>query len=151
MSSVFERPSAEKLREIADRSKARAVSPLDIKKIVDPRPFTPGEKSLIRRVHSYMPVQQLLGVLNERLAGDHPGATPFTVAQLYAEIGNANAMPTGGHDWSSLRKLVAKARREGVLDAVTRQVIDDFAVVYSLSSGQVLRLHDVLLRAKEEE
>jgi hypothetical protein len=30
-------------------------------------------------------------------------------------------------------------------------VIDDFAVVFSLSAGQVLRLQDVLLRAKEDE
>jgi hypothetical protein len=60
-------------------------------------------------------------------------------------------MPAGGHDWSSLRKLVAKARRDGVLERVTRQVIDDFAVVFSLNARQVLNLHDVLLKAKDAD
>jgi hypothetical protein len=114
------------------------------------RAFTPAEKALIRKVHGYMPAQQLLDILNERLACDlGPDEPLHTMEQLYAEIGAAEGVPAGGHDWSSLRKLVANARRDGVLDAVTRQVIDDFAVVFSLSSGQVLRLHDVLLRAKE--
>lgn len=115
----------------------------------EPRAFTPAEKALIGKVHGYMPAQQLLEILNERLAVDlGPDETPHTMEQLYAEIGEAG-IPDGGHDWSSLRKLLAKARREGVLDAITRQVIDDFAVVFSLSSGQVLRLNDVVLRAKE--
>ena len=118
----------------------------------DPRAFTPAEKALIGKVHGYMPAQQLLEILNERLLGDlGPDEVQHTMEQLYAEIGTVEASPVGGHDWSSLRKLVAKAGRDGVLDAVTRQVIDDFAVVFSLSSGQVLRLHDVLLRAKEGE
>jgi hypothetical protein len=39
--------------------------------------------------------------------------------QLYAEIGEVDATAGGGHDWSSLRKLLAKARRDGVLDKVT--------------------------------
>jgi len=117
-----------------------------------PRAFTPAEKALIQKVHGYMPQQQLLEILNERLACDlGPDEPQHTMEQLYAEIGAAEAAPAGGHDWSSLRKLVATAKRAGVLDAVTRQVIDDFAVVFSLSSGQVLRLHDVLLRAKEGE
>jgi hypothetical protein len=38
-----------------------------------------------------------------------------------------------------------------VLDKVTRQLIDDFAVVFSLNGRQVLQLHDVLLKAKEDE
>lgn len=146
MSSVFKLPDAAKLSEITARSQARTVSPMEPK----PRAFNAGDKALIRKVHGYMPAQQLLGVLNERLEGDFPDATPHTLEQLYAEIGAAaDATPAGGHDWQSLRKLVAKARRSGVLDKVTRQLIDDFAVVYSLSSGQVLRLHDVLLQAKE--
>lgn len=115
-----------------------------------PRAFKPADKALIRKVHGYMPAQQLLEVLNERLAADFgPDETPFTMEQLHAEIGEVDTAPAGGHDWSSLRKLLAKARRDGSLEAVTRQVIDDFAVVFSLSTGQVLRLQDVLLRAKE--
>lgn len=115
-----------------------------------PRAFTAAEKALIRKVHGYMPAQQLLEVLNERLACDlGPDEPPHTMEQLYAEIGEADAAPAGGHDWSSLRKLLARARRERVLDQVTRQVIEDFAVVFSLSPAQLLRLQDVLLRAKE--
>ncbi len=116
-----------------------------------PRAFTPADKALIRKVHGYMPAQQLLEVLNDRLAADlGPDEEPYTMEQLYAEIGEVDQAPAGGHDWSSLRKLLAKAKREGVLDAVSRQLIDDFAVVFSLTSAQVLRLQDVLLRAKEE-
>lgn len=117
-----------------------------------PRAFTPADKALIRKVHGYMPAQQLLEVLNERLAADlGPEETPYTMEQLYAEIGEVDTVPDGGHDWSSLRKLLAKARRDGSLDAISRQVIDDFAIVFSLSTGQVLRLQDVLLHAKEED
>lgn len=112
--------------------------------------FTPAEKALIRKVHGYMPAPHLLELLNERLAADRGSDEELhSMEQLYAEIGTVEVQPTGDHDWSSLRKLVAGARRTGVLDALSRQLIDDFAVVYSLTSGQVLRLHDVLLRAKE--
>lgn len=115
-----------------------------------PRAFTPAEKAFIRKVHGYMPAQQLLDVLNERLTCDlGPEEPQHTMEQLHAEIGEVQTVPAGGHDWSSLRKLVANARRSRVLDAITRQVIDDFAVVFSLNSRQVLHLHDVLLRAKE--
>jgi hypothetical protein len=117
-----------------------------------PRAFTAAEKALIGKVHGYMPAQQLLEILNERLAADlGPDEPQHTMEQLYAEIGDSGAMPAGGHDWSSLRKLVAKARRDGVLERVTRQVIDDFAVVFSLNARQVLNLHDVLLKAKDAD
>lgn len=117
-----------------------------------PRPFTPGEKALIQKVHGYMPAQQLLDILNERLACDlGRDEQQHTMEQLYTEIGTADAVPAGGHDWSSLRKLLAKARREGVLNGITRQVIEDFAVVFSLTPGQVLRLQDVLLRKDGDE
>lgn len=115
-----------------------------------PRPFTPADKALIKKVHGYMPAQQLLEVLNDRLEADlGPDEEQYTMEQLYAEIGEVAEVPAGGHDWSSLRKLLAKAKRDGSLEAVSRQVIDDFAVVFSLTSAQVLRLQDVLLRAKE--
>lgn len=116
------------------------------------REFTVAEKSLIRKLHGHMPAQQLLGLLNERLAFDlGPDALPYTMEQLYAEIGDAAAdAPAGGHDWASLRQLLAKAQRSGVLEAVTEQVINDFAVVFSLNQKQVLILKDIALQAKEE-
>jgi hypothetical protein len=135
------RPDVAQLATVA----GRVVKPLD-----KPRLFTPAEKSLIAKVNGYMPAAQLLDLLNERLVADvGADAVRHTMEQLHAEIGQAQTMPAGGHDWSSLRKLVAGAKRSKVLDAITRQVIDDFAVVFSLNSRQVLRLHDVLLRAKD--
>lgn len=117
-----------------------------------PRPFTPAEKSLIRKVHGYMPAQQLLDILNERLLSDlGPEEQRHTMEQLYAEIGSVESAPADGHDWSSLRKLLRKAKRDGILAAITPQVIDDFSVVFSLSPGQALRLKDVLLQGKDDE
>lgn len=115
------------------------------------RPFTAAEKALIKKVHGYMPAAQLLEVLNDRLEADMPSAEPYTMDQLHAEIGDAAGDGDDTQDWTSLRKLVANARKDGLLDRITRQVIDDFAVVYQLSAGQVLRLQDVLLRAKDGE
>lgn len=121
------------------------------KKPIGRAQFTPAERALIRKVHGYMPAQQLLAILNERLACDlGPDADPHTMEQLYAEIGEAGAMPEGGHDWASLRKLMARARRDGVLASVGETMIDDFAVVFSLSPKQVVRLKDIVLRAREE-
>lgn len=115
------------------------------------REFTAAEKGLIGKLHGYMPAPQLLGILNERLACDlGPDAMPYTMQQLYAEIGDS-PVPAGGHDWASLRKLLAQARHSGVLDAITAQVIDDFTVVFSLNPKQVLGLKDVLLQPGESE
>ncbi len=118
-----------------------------------PRQFSAADKSMIKRLHGFMPAQQLLDLLNERLEADRgPEEVKHTMEQLFAEIGEvADEVPADGHDWSSLRKLLAGARKKGLLDQVSSQLIDDFAVVYSLSPGQVLRLQDVLLRAKEDE
>lgn len=114
------------------------------------RSFTAAEKGLIRKVHGFMPAKQLLDILNERLVSDlGPDAVPYTMGQLYGEIGDASGAPAGGHDWPSLRKLLAKAERDGVLNAIDEQTIDDFAVVFSLNSKQVMVLKDIILQAKE--
>lgn len=119
---------------------------------VSARHFTAAEKGLIRKVHGFMPAQQLLDILNERLVCDlGPDAVPYTMEQLYAEIGDsAGGAPASGHDWPSLRKLLAKADRDGVLAAIDEQVINDFAVVFSLNQKQVLVLKDIILQTKEE-
>lgn len=151
MSGPFAVSDADKLARVAPPANGRVISPLSEREAVakKPKDFTPVERSLIRKVHGYMPAQQLLAVLNERLAADIPGSAPHTMAQLHAEVGAIEVKPAGDHDWSSLRKLVAKARRDGVLDTITTELIDDFAVVFQLSSAQVLRLQDVLLSAKD--
>lgn len=118
------------------------------------REFTSSDKALIRKVHGYMSSPlQLLGILNERLACDHvPAVTPYTIEQLHAEIASvSSAVPASGGDWASLRKALAKAKCAGVLDGITEQVINDFAVVYSLNQKQVLTLKDIVLQPKEEE
>jgi len=118
---------------------------------VSARQFTAAEKGLIRKVNGFMPAQQLLDILNERLVCDlGPAAVPYSMGQLYAEIGDVAAgAPAGGHDWPSLRKLIAKSERSGVLDAIDERVINDFAVVFSLNQKQVLVMKDIVLQAKE--
>lgn len=116
------------------------------------RSFTAAEKGLIRKVHGFMPPQQLLDILNERLVCDLGStAVPYTMEQLFTEIGSSGAGTSAtGHDWPSLRKLLAKAERDGVLATINEQVINDFAVVFSLNQKQVLVLKDIVLQAKEE-
>ncbi|PND30182.1 hypothetical protein C1I89_29890 [Achromobacter pulmonis] len=116
------------------------------------RDFTEAERALIRKIHGFMPAQQLLALLNERLACDlGPDATPYSMEQLHAAIGGlASPAPAGGHGWAAQRKLIAQARRAGLLAAVTEQLIDDFAVVFSLNPKQVLVLRDTLLQPQED-
>jgi hypothetical protein len=116
------------------------------------RDFTVAERSMINKLHGYMPAQQLLDLLNERLRGDlGPDAAPYGLDQLREVIGDmalaAPALVTNG--WGAQRKLIAQARRSGVLARIDEQVINDFAVVYSLSAKQVLHLRDALLDSGE--
>ena len=116
------------------------------------RAFTEAEKSLISKVHSYMPAAQLLEILNERLFCDlGPDAAPYTLDQLRSQIGALSAAPGSNRDWSSIRKLLADARRAGTLGLVNHQSIADFAVVFQLSAKQVMELHDIVLKAAQEE
>ena len=116
------------------------------------RGFSDAEKSLIRKIHGYVPATQLLGILNDRLLSDLGAeATPYTAAQLHAEIaaipGTAQA---GDTSWAALRKLIARADRDGTLRRINEQVINDFAVVFSLSPKHLMRLRDILLRRTED-
>jgi hypothetical protein len=117
------------------------------------RGFSEAEKSLIRKTHGYIPIQQLLGILNERLKNDlGVNATPFTAEQLHAEIGKSvGPIASNGNGWAALRKLLAHARTTGTLELITDQIIADFAVVFLLTPNQVIRLKDVLLSREEDE
>lgn len=117
------------------------------------RSFTEAEKSLIRKTHGYIPAQQLLGILNERLKNDlGPNAKPYTAEQLHAEITKlAGPIASNGNGWAALRKLLAHARTTGTLELITDQIIADFAVVFLLTPNQVIRLKDVLLSREEDE
>jgi hypothetical protein len=70
------------------------------------RGFTEAEKSLIRKTHGYIPIEQLLGILNERLKSDlGPNATPHTAEQLHAEITDGLALAFGLDDPSICAKF----------------------------------------------
>jgi hypothetical protein len=116
------------------------------------RGLTEADKSLIRKIQGYLPPMQLLGILNDRLRSDlGPDAQPYTADQLYSEIA---AMPgsklASDHGWAGLRKLLAQAKRAGTLDQMNAQVINDFAVVFSLSPKHLMRLKDILLHPAED-
>lgn len=137
--------------DCAQRPEARraaAPAPASLPLIVS-RSFTVADKSLIRKTHGFMPPQQLLDLLNERLKADLPKARPYTMAQLDAEI-RAVADPETADNWAGLRKVLAQARRAGVLAHITPQLIDDFAVVFSLTPAQVMRLKDIVLPQAED-
>jgi hypothetical protein len=116
------------------------------------RDFTASDKALIHKVHGYMAAAQLLGILNARLVVDvGDGVGLYTIDQLRTEIATATtAMPADASDWATLRKMLAKARRAGVLDLINEQVINDFAVVYSLNQKQMMLLKDILLHGNAE-
>ena len=116
------------------------------------RGFTDADKSLIRRIHGYVPAQQLLGILNDRLLTDLGSeAKPYTAEQLHAEIaGIPGKAAVPDNSWAALRKLLAGAERDGTLRRISAQVIDDFAVVFSLSPKHLMRLKDILLQPAED-
>ena len=116
------------------------------------RAFTEADKSMIRKIHGYVPAKQLLGILNDRLRSDLGDDEPlYTIEQLHAEIaaiqGGAMKADQG---WAGLRKLLANAKRAGTLGQITDQVIHDFAIVFSLSPKQHMRLKDILLQPEED-
>jgi hypothetical protein len=114
--------------------------------------FSDAEKSLIRKIHGYVPPRQLLGILNDRLLSDlGPNATPYTAEQLHAEIVaiSGTARPVD-NSWATLRKLLSRAERDGTLQRVSEQVVADFAVVFSLSPKQLMRLKEILLQSPED-
>src|SRR3546814_20439205 len=78
------------------------------------RSFTMGEKSLIQKVHGYMPAEQLLAILNDRLiAAQGLGVVPYTMDQLRAELASIEKherLDDGSElDWPALRKQTSRA------------------------------------------
>lgn len=115
-----------------------------------PRGFGPAEKALIGKLQAFMPAAQLLDILNARLLADlGAAAVPFTTAQLQDEVSAQVTTSATGGEWASLRKLLAQARRSGLLTAMTPALIDDFAVVWKLSPAQHMHLRDVIRNAQE--
>jgi hypothetical protein len=148
------RPEARRLgiRLASNQRSAQAPSPARAAAAKSAREFTTAERAMISKVHGFMPPQQLLDLLNERLFADlGPDVVPYSLDQLDAAIratGGTTAQPASS--WAGLRKLIVQARRSGVLAKITEQVIDDFAVVYGLNAKQVLVLKDTLLSQVED-
>lgn len=128
------------LAALANRHSAEEDNPLPS--------FTAADRALIKRLRGYMPVAQLLSLLNERLTTDRgDDAQLHTLEQLQAEL-HAQPDTVGAGDWAALRKLLANARRDGVLAKITDDVLQDFSIVYGLSQAQSLRLRDVVVEAR---
>jgi hypothetical protein len=104
-------------------------------------------------MHRFTSASELLGILNERLSFDlGASAVPYRLEQVSREISQLTvSVPVSGRDWVGMRKLINQARRDGLLPLINEQVINDFAVVFSLNTRQVLALKDVLLQQSEED
>jgi len=116
-----------------------------------PRAFNGAEKALIKAcIKNYMPAAQLLDVLNTRLVADiGEKAVLFTMEALWEEAKGA-IDPSEGRDWAGLRKVIAQARRSGLLATITTQIVDDVSTVFQLSAAQRTHLRDVIRGAQEE-
>lgn len=114
------------------------------------RSFTAADKALIRKIHAHLSATQLLELLNERLFADlGPDVVAYSMEQLLEELRITGDATVAG-DWVGIRRLLADARRSGLLSHITSSTIDDFSVVFSLTQAQVLRLRDVLLSDSTE-
>lgn len=112
------------------------------------RAFTDADRSLIRAMHGYLPPAELLRILNERMTADlGPGAPLYTLEGLHRAIGELGGA-VRADDWSELRRLLAQARKSGVLEVVTPTVAEAFAVLFKLSTAQGTHLKDVLEHAR---
>ena len=113
-----------------------------------PRPFTDADRSLIRAMHGYLPIAELLRLLNERMVADVGAATvPYTHEDLHREVATLGVARQD--DWTELRQLLAQARVIGLLDRLTPDVLQSFSVVFQLSSGQLSHLRDIIAHAQE--
>lgn len=112
--------------------------------------FNEAEKALITRLGGLSPLPKLLQLINDRRQADRPGCAPVTLQQLQDEHERITGRPKDS-GWVVMRRLLQDARKTGVLQKVTAEVIDDFAIVYQLTRGQVLHLKDVLLGDGEED
>jgi hypothetical protein len=116
-----------------------------------PRAFTVAEKALMRSLQGVLPIGDLLRILNDRLRADVGAHAPaYTLEQLHSELKNVAPAETSPRTWAGLRRVLAEARTAGVLVAITPQVIEDFAVVYSLAPAQLMHVRDVVRAAQEE-
>lgn len=140
-----DRPEAAKLKiakvAINGNGAAAAAAP-------GPRAFIESERALIRAMHGYLPAAELLRILNERMVADvGAGAVPYALEHLHREVSTLGVARQD--DWTALRQLLAQARAIGLLEEITAGVLEDFAIVFQLTPGQVTHLRDVIHHAQE--
>lgn len=119
-----------------------------------PRSFTPADIGLIRQLSGAIPTTTLLSLLNDRLVADlGPSAPRYTLDQL--EQAREQAQPAEsaarGSDWATLRQALEHARRNGLLQQITAQTVEDFAVIFKLTPAQLMRVKDVLFTSDDDE
>lgn len=129
------------------RPEARRLGPPAMSReghVAPARELTELDLLLIRQLCPSVGRIKLLDILNERLRADlGPDAQPYCMAQLEPHLSSVSA--TGAADFAALRMTLARARRTGLLDRITPQLIDDFAAVFMLAPGQVVQVKDAIL------
>jgi len=127
---------------------------------VNPKPhpaadITHAEKSLITNLKDTLSEQRLLSLLNQRRAANaHPAFPALTVADMRHHLGTADCDSRGaqpGADWASKRQLLQRARASGLMGKITKQIVLDFAVVFSLTQAQLIRLTEMVDVDSEDE
>ena len=113
--------------------------------------FPDADRSLIRHIGPLVPRTRLLTLLNERRQADlGASAVPYTMDQLDQALSKLTTPRSNTEtSWAHIRKLLAHAHTAGTLDYITEQTVRDFAVVYSLSPKQLMRLLDIVLPEPE--
>lgn len=106
--------------------------------------LTSAERALIRQLSGFMQPVQLLRVLNERRQCDMGDGAALVTMDLLRQESIRGSAETGAQGWAELRRCVSEARRSGLLASIRRSTLEDFAVVFGLTSAQVLQLKDVL-------
>lgn len=108
-----------------------------------PREFTAADRGLIASLGATIPPRQLLDVLNARLHADQgPHAPAYTLDQL--ELALDGRRKPQEIDRAGMRRLLIEAKRIGLLDRITTEVIEDFGVIFSLTAGQLTHVRDAI-------
>ena len=115
------------------------------------KPLTGAELALVRSIGNRIGARQLTELINARRRADKSaGAALLDEEDVVFAMAQRPLQAPAGDGWAQTRKLLAKARRDGTLELVNEELIDAFAIVFSLNARQVMQLKDIVLPAKEQ-